>query len=276
MEHIPTKQLLELDEELRTYMPAVDAETDAELERQLLETKGPVDELTVWKERNIILDGYRRYKICQKHNLPFKLRYVSCVDLDAAKEWMTLWAIARRNVTKNQRAALLHDLVAIRMRRGVCRSKAEQEVGSIAGVSREGVRNDYKFAEQLEKLDKPVRKKIINSKVKTPAKTIHRLAALPPEKQAEIVESVDLNGRGALTVAVAKAREDWTEVDATAPGSGIRSAKNRMMERTRQTFGVFLKHLNNLNRENPNPTAMARAKLACDQISNILDAWSAE
>ena len=277
MEHVSTKVLLELDEELRTYMPQTNEATDAELERQLLETGGPVDDLTVWKERNIILDGYRRYKICMKHNLPFKLRHISLPDLDAAKEWMTLWALARRNITKNQRAVLLHDLVKIKMRRdGVSRTKAAEEVGALAAITRKGVDKDFKLAEQLEKLDKPVKLKLVSSKLETPVRTINRLASLPPEQQAEIVESVNLIGRGALTEAVAAARTDWSEVDEKMDLQQPKRWRGKTLENTRKAFGIFLKHLHNLNRENPNPTAMVRAKASCDQLSNLLDAWSAE
>ena len=276
MEHVSTKVLLELDEELRTYMPQTNEATDAELERQLLETGGPVDDLTVWKERNIILDGYRRYKICMKHNLPFKLRHISLPDLDAAKEWMTLWALARRNITKNQRAVLLHDLVKIRIGRGLSQRKAEEQVAALACLTRKGVDKNFKFAEHLEKLDKPVKQKLMGSRLETPVRTINRLASLPPEQQAEIVESVNLIGRGALTEAVAAAKDDWTEVDEKMDLAHPKRWRGKTLENTRKSFGIFLKHLHNLNRENPNPTAMVRAKASCDQLSNILDAWSAE
>lgn len=276
MEHVPTKLILELDEELRTYMPQVNAETDAELERQILETGGPVDDLTVWQERNIILDGYRRFKICTKHNLPFKIRHVSLPDLDAAKEWMTNWALARRNITKNQRAVLLRDLVLINMRRGMTKSAAEKKVGALANLARKGVDYNFNYAEQLDKLPKPIKKKIVSSRLETPVQTIHRLASLEPEKQAELVESIDLAKRGELSKAVAAAKSDWTEVDAQAPVAHPKIGAGRVLGETRKAFGIFLKHLHNLSRSNPNPTAMARAKQSCDQLSNILEAWSAE
>ncbi len=275
MEHVPTKHLLELDEELRTYMPQTNAATDAELERQLLETGGPVDELTVWKEKNIILDGYRRYAICTKHNLPFKLRHISLPDLDAAKEWMTCWALARRNVSRNQRAMLIRDLVVINMRRGMTKHAAELKVAALAGVTRKGVDTDYNFGEQVDKLAKPVREKIVNSKVCAPVQTIHRLASLEPEKQIAIVENIELAKHGVLSKAVAAAKPDWSEVDAQAPIAHPKTGKMKPLTDTRKFLGIFMKHLHNLNRQTPNPTAMQRAKAACDQLSKILDAWSA-
>lgn len=274
MEHVPAQHILKIDEELRTYMPQVTAETDAELERQLLETGGPVDDLTVWKEKNIILDGYRRYSICTKHKLPFKIRYVSCADLDAAKEWMAQWALARRNITKNQRALLLRDMVKIKMKRGMSKTAAEDAVGALASITRKGVDKNFAYAEQLDKLPGKVRQKIVSTKINTPVQTIHRLASLEPEQQEKIVETVDIGKKGELSKAVAAAKPDWKEVDEKAPIAHPKPGGQKQLSATRTAFGIFLKHLHKLDREKPNPMAMKQAKLSCDQLSSILDIWS--
>jgi hypothetical protein len=57
-----------IDEEFISILPALDKETYALLEENLIEY-GCRDSLILWD--NILIDGHNRYEICTKHDIPF-------------------------------------------------------------------------------------------------------------------------------------------------------------------------------------------------------------
>jgi hypothetical protein len=75
--------------------------SDAELEdlEDLLVAEGCRDALVVWEEERVLLDGYNRYRICQRRGLPFSTRQVSLPDREAARAWVLKHQSGRRNLT---------------------------------------------------------------------------------------------------------------------------------------------------------------------------------
>lgn len=57
-----------INEELRAYIDPLNEDEFADLERSLL-SEGCRDTLILWGD--ILVDGHNRYRICQKHSLPF-------------------------------------------------------------------------------------------------------------------------------------------------------------------------------------------------------------
>jgi N6-adenosine-specific RNA methylase IME4 len=98
-----------VDPELRTLIPPLTSEECESLRCNLLE-QGCRESIVVWKGRNIILDGYHRYEICQRHGIPFDVLEKDFPNRSAAKIWMIDNQLARRNVTQYARSLLALEL----------------------------------------------------------------------------------------------------------------------------------------------------------------------
>jgi len=86
--------------------------TPAELEllEESILREGCRDPIVVW--RGILLDGHARYRICRKHNLPYRIRAINLPDRDAARLWIIRNQFARRNLPIGARCALALQLEA--------------------------------------------------------------------------------------------------------------------------------------------------------------------
>ena len=71
-----------------------------------LKKDGCRDDLVVWKQRNMLLDGHRRYEICTRLKIPFKITYRSFSTIADAKRWAIGNQLLRRNLSNWQRARL--------------------------------------------------------------------------------------------------------------------------------------------------------------------------
>ncbi len=69
---------------------------------------GVLDPIKVfsYENQNVILDGHHRYKISQKHNLPYTTQDLQFNNILDAKIWMLHNQQGRRNLTNYQRADL--------------------------------------------------------------------------------------------------------------------------------------------------------------------------
>jgi len=88
-----------IDEEFRILLPALDEDTLAMLEINLLEN-GCRDPIVVWGD--IIIDGHNRYDICTRHALPFTTAAKEFDSRDEALIWIISTQISRRNLTPIQ------------------------------------------------------------------------------------------------------------------------------------------------------------------------------
>lgn len=93
-----------VNEELRAYIDPLTPEENDALERSLL-TEGCRDALVLWGE--VLVDGHNRYRLCQKHGLPFQTvqnpRFQSIEDVHL---WMIDQHLGRRSVSDFQRGVL--------------------------------------------------------------------------------------------------------------------------------------------------------------------------
>ena len=107
-----------VNEELKAYIDPLTPEEDEALERSLL-TEGCRDALVLWG--NVLVDGHNRYRLCQKHALPFQTvqnpRFQSLEDVHL---WMIDQHLGRRSVSDYQRGVLAlrkREIVAARRAR---------------------------------------------------------------------------------------------------------------------------------------------------------------
>jgi len=94
-----------IDASFEALIPPLSPDERMALERAIL-ADGCREPVTIWQEKNVLLDGHNRFAICSAHGIYFDVRTVSLPDRDAAEEWILLNQIGRRNVTSD---ALLAD-----------------------------------------------------------------------------------------------------------------------------------------------------------------------
>jgi hypothetical protein len=64
----------------------------------------------VWREANgvvLLVDGHHRLDICEKHDLPFNVRYLNFKDRDEVLGWIDANQAGRRNVSKEEMTAII-------------------------------------------------------------------------------------------------------------------------------------------------------------------------
>jgi len=89
-----------IDEEFRSLLPALDKETYALLEANIIEN-GCRDALVLWNG-TILIDGYNRYAICTAHDIPFKTVNREFNSRDEVLIWIISNQVSRRNLTQMQ------------------------------------------------------------------------------------------------------------------------------------------------------------------------------
>jgi hypothetical protein len=88
---------LHIDKDIESCLPALTAEEFAGLEAEILKD-GCTDTIKIWREKNTIVDGHNRYKICQKHGIAFGTKAFSFPDKDHAILWALIHAVNHRNL----------------------------------------------------------------------------------------------------------------------------------------------------------------------------------
>ena len=84
--------------EMEQLLPPLSGEQFSSLESDILENGcyAPI----VVNEDIIIIDGHNRFRICEKHGLPYKILVFSFADLLEAKQWVLDTQKGRRNLDK--------------------------------------------------------------------------------------------------------------------------------------------------------------------------------
>lgn len=82
---------------MEQLLPPLSAEQFSSLERDILESGyyAPI----IVNEELVIVDGHNRFRICEKHGLPFRMLVFSFADLLEAKQWALETQRGRRNLS---------------------------------------------------------------------------------------------------------------------------------------------------------------------------------
>jgi len=88
-----------LDEEFKDLLPALGTETYALLEENIIQN-GCRDSIVLWG--NIIIDGYNRFDICTKHDIPFNTIQKEFPSREDVLIWIVSTQVSRRNLTPIQ------------------------------------------------------------------------------------------------------------------------------------------------------------------------------
>jgi hypothetical protein len=151
-------QTLIVDPSLRAFLPRQDEET-RKLEESL-RRDGVKDNLVVWKDKNIIVDGMTRYELCLKHGIQYehRIEYREFANLEDVKIWMMETQLARRNLNiiqkKYFRGKLYNSHKAANAGRPIgkvaAKGETRERIGRQEGVSGRTIQIEGKFARALD------------------------------------------------------------------------------------------------------------------------------
>ena len=127
-------------------------------------SEGIRDPLVTWNGR--LLDGYHRYKIAQEYNLEYKTIDIDIPDKEAAKEWMIINQLGRRNLTPQEASYYRGKLYESKKRQGartdltsgqnVQKLSTAEEIGKQYGVDEKTIRRDAEFSKVVDKIAEEV------------------------------------------------------------------------------------------------------------------------
>jgi DNA methylase len=116
-----------IDPEFQSLIAPLTPEERCQLETNLA-AEGCRDPLVVWN--GILLDGHNRLEICTRLRIPYKVVEVELPNREAARLWIELNQVGRRNLTPDQRAAIAFRI----LQRRVAMSKVQRaRKGGLAG-----------------------------------------------------------------------------------------------------------------------------------------------
>lgn len=145
---------MKIDKEFESLIPPLSSEEFQQLEENILRD-GIRESLVIWDngEDWILIDGHNRYKIAQKHNLPYNHRRMTFENREEAKEWIIRNQFGRRNLSAYDRSILalkLKPMIAEKAkekehdRKTTCQKSdksydTKKELAQIAGVSHDTI-----------------------------------------------------------------------------------------------------------------------------------------
>lgn len=154
-----------VDPEFLAYIPLRDGIDEDHLTVMLM-TEGCRERVVVWDEENIVVDGHRRSKICQKHDIPYRVEYRHFADRAAVKEWMRHNQLyGKRNLTDKERSYLIGSEAGD----SEYGDGKKETVAKKNKVSRRKVTLDVKFARAVdahEAVNPGIKKQILAGEIK--------------------------------------------------------------------------------------------------------------
>ena len=178
-----------IDEELRSYLPPTPDQTTELLEQLLIDSRGPEDPLIVWSEENILIDGHRRYEICERFSLPYEVSMRSFENRDEVKVWMLHRQIARRNLADHENAIMTRRLLGI-LDLKLPVIDAVKEVQKLTGDSERTVYRKSEYAKAYENLSPSFREAIQSRNIACPRKYVPQLSKLSHDEQDAIFDEM--------------------------------------------------------------------------------------
>jgi len=199
-------QKIIIDEEFKTLLPALDKDTFALLEENLIQN-GCRDSIVLWG--NILIDGHNRYEICSRHGIPFN---TIAKDFDSREEaliWIISTQVSRRNLTPIQLSHFrgLHYMADRKMHGGNRRNSTEissghsgilkSTAGRLAGqyrVSPRTIARDARTAAAIEaigEISPSAKKMILSGEAGLDKKKLGGLSEKPTEEIEAVAAAIE-------------------------------------------------------------------------------------
>ncbi len=201
---------LTIDPEFRDKIPPLSSDEFAKLEENILADGEVREPLVVW--HNTIIDGHHRWAIIQKHSLTnYKVKQMDFPDKWAAIVWMCRNQLGRRNITDEQKTALIGEAYKaqkltqgnhaqrgtngkyLSAQNGHLGEKTAEIVAKNFGVGRETVKRAEHFIDGLgeaEKVSPGIREAILSGEVNVPKTVIAEIRNMPEEHRPAVVDAI--------------------------------------------------------------------------------------
>lgn len=198
-----------IDPEFRDKIPPLSADEFSKLEENIISDGEVREPLVVW--HNTIVDGHHRWKIIQKHpEIPYKIKQMDFPDKWAAIVWMCRNQLGRRNITDEQKTALIGEAYkAQKMTAGGDRrsdnfskdqngplkryENTAQKIADDFGVGEQTVKRAEHFVDSLneaEKVSPGIKEAVLSGAVKVPKSVISEIRNAPEKEKREAVEAI--------------------------------------------------------------------------------------
>jgi hypothetical protein len=195
-----------LSKEIKDFIIPLNDEELYQLEQNILK-EGCREPLIVWgkNDQQILVDGHNRYRICQAHDIPFKIKKMNFKDLDEVKVWMVENQMGRRNLSADQMSYYRGlKYVSLKKKKGGyenVKSKGQNDTSTSElladqfNVSESTVKRDAKFAEGLNiigRTNPKLKMKILTGEAKVKKNDVQILSSATNCEQITIKNEADL------------------------------------------------------------------------------------
>ena len=195
--------------EIKDLIIPLSKEEYNQLENNII-AEGCREALVVWNNGGqcILVDGHNRYRICQKHNIPFKVLELELNTLDDIKVWMLNNQLGRRNLNPDQLSYYRGlKYISLKKKKGGfenVKSKGQNELSTAESLSQEfnvsesTIKRDAKYAEGLEVITKSnpsLRNKILTGEAKFKKSDIALLTQSEEAEPMTFKNAADLHNK---------------------------------------------------------------------------------
>ena len=193
-----------IDEEFKSLLPALDSETYARLEENLLQ-HGCRDAVVLWN--GTLIDGHNRYEICTKHGIPFNTVDKEFDSREEVLIWIISTQVARRNLSPMQLTHFrgLHYRAVKKLRGRYDRKDhirhsdgyaewTSQKLGDEYNVSSRTMERDAKVSEAIDSIgviSAEAKGKILSGEVSVDKKVLERLSSKQPEEILKMTSEIE-------------------------------------------------------------------------------------
>lgn len=240
LRHEDIRRQITILPELEELIPPLQVEEFAQLEENILRD-GCREALLVWettqkritpessedKQVYILIDGHNRHRICSRHQLDFKIHILPFSSLTEAREYMIDNQLGRRNLNSEQISYLRgkkYNSQKLEKGKYERQNYKGQNVLYASGststrlaeefkVNEKTIKRDAEFAEGLDRLDSPLRLKILSGKARINKLDVQKIAKLePPVKSIDSIDRImELLGKETHEISNKKPNHPATE-----------------------------------------------------------------
>ncbi len=201
-----------ISKDFEQFIVPLSTEEFEQLETNIVK-EGCRDPLVVWSRggKNMLMDGHNRYKICEKHEIPYQVSVLEFSNFEQAKVWMLNNQLGRRNLTPDQMSyyrGLKYE--SLKSQRGGYKnvaSKGQKDLSTAERlslefkVSEKTIKRDAKFARGLEFIGRSnpeLKQKILSGDVDVKKSDVQVLADHKDPDKLRIKNAADLYNKAKI------------------------------------------------------------------------------
>lgn len=211
---------LVIDEEFKNRLPPADVISSVALRKSLVAGGGPQDTIKVLDGTNIIIDGHRRYAICEELKLPFVIQRLGFENRDEVLRWIDQRAAANRNLGAHQRAELVSRMVA---ESDKTPAEAVAEIAEDSGITERQVYRLKRHGDAISSLPDSIKNRIERGELQANPADVKKMAAMSVVERMAVSKIVVRNKTDKLKDAI-ELREKTKQVQKTREENKIRKA----------------------------------------------------